>query len=92
MSKKRKKKQAAQQAPRAAQAKTTHEPAAKAKSAAPANTTRRWIWPVAIVALVAAALLLSQTLFSQGKARPTEPWTLTILHTTDVEGYLDPCG
>jgi 2',3'-cyclic-nucleotide 2'-phosphodiesterase (5'-nucleotidase family) len=45
-----------------------------------------------IVVLVAAALLASQTLFGQGKARSTSPWTLTILHTADVEGYLDPCG
>ena len=91
MSKKRKKKQTAP--PQAAKQRDT-KPASesKKKTAAPAGNARRWVWPVAIVVLVAAALLVSQTMFGQDKSRPTGPWTLTILHTTDVEGYLDPCG
>jgi len=91
VSKKRKKKQTTQPRP-AKQRNTKAANESKKEVAAPAGNARQWVWPVVIVALVAAALLLSQTLFSQGKARPTEPWTLTILHTTDVEGYLDPCG
>jgi len=94
VSKKRKKKQS----PRAAQGRSAQASAAKpktdskAKSSAPTGESRRWVWPVVIVALVAVALLISQALLGRDKPGTTGPWTLTILHTTDVEGYLDPCG
>jgi anti-sigma-K factor RskA len=100
VSKKRKKKQAAKQAPRPAQAKGVQErdtkpkigTKSKTKSAAPAGKARRWVWPAVFALVIVAALVIAQALVRQSAARPSGPWTLTILHTTDVEGYLDPCG
>ncbi|GAB4505965.1 MAG: hypothetical protein Kow00123_01030 [Anaerolineales bacterium] len=93
MAKKRKKKQT-QQAPRPAQAaakKGEAKPKPKKKTA-PGAGIKRWIAPVALALVVVAALITAQALIRRNAARPTGPWTLTILHTTDVEGFLDPCG
>lgn len=101
MAKKRKKKQTAKQTPRPAQAaaikkgeaKPEAKPAAKpAKKPSPSAGIKRWIAPLALAVVVVAALITAQALIRRNAARPTGPWTLTILHTTDVEGYLDPCG
>ncbi len=95
MTKKRKKKQAAKQAPRPAQTPTTKKGKAKPKpkkKAAASPGIKRWIAPIALALVVVAALITAQALIRRNAARPTGPWTLTILHTTDVEGYLDPCG
>ncbi|MGB9593001.1 MAG: hypothetical protein ACPL7R_02545 [Anaerolineae bacterium] len=95
MAKKRKKKQTVQQAPRPAQTPTSKKGEAKPKpkkKAAPSAGIKRWIAPVALALVVVAALITAQALIRRNAARPTGPWTLTILHTTDVEGYLDPCG
>ncbi|MBC7258638.1 MAG: hypothetical protein H5T65_05280 [Chloroflexi bacterium] len=91
MAKKRKKKQVPKQAPRTAQAAKKAEPKPKPK-AGERSSIRRWIAPVALALVVVAALITAQALIRRNAARPTGPWTLTILHTTDVEGYLDPCG
>lgn len=93
MAKKRKRKQT-QQARRPAQT-TVKKGEAKAKperKAAPSPGIKRWIAPIALALVVVAALITAQALVRRNAARPTGPWTLTILHTTDVEGYLDPCG
>ncbi len=93
MAKKRKKKQT-QQTPRPAQSaakKGEAKPKPKKKTA-PGAGIKRWIAPVALALVVVAALITAQALIRRNAARPTGPWTLTILHTTDVEGYLDPCG
>jgi len=95
VAKKRKKKQAAQQAPRPAQTPTGKKGEGKPKpkkKAAPRAGIKRWIAPVALALVVVAALITAQALIRRNAARPTGPWTLTILHTTDVEGYVDPCG
>ncbi len=94
MAKKRKKKQTAKQAPRPTQSPTTKkgESKPKPKKSAPSSGIKRWIAPVALALVVVAALITAQALIGRKAARPTGPWTLTILHTTDVEGYLDPCG
>lgn len=100
MAKKRKKKQTAKQAPRPAQAtpqKGEPKPEAKPKGtpkkkAAAGPGIRRWIAPVALALVIVAALITAQALIRRNAARPTGPWTLTILHTTDVGGYIDPCG
>lgn len=91
MAKKRKKKQVPKQAPRTAQAAKKAEPKPKPKTGE-RSSIRRWIAPVALALVVVAALITAQALIRRNAARPTGPWTLTILHTTDVEGYLDPCG
>ena len=98
MAKNRKKRTAARRPERSAQAQAAKQHGTKGKtmsapkSPAPTADARRWVGPVAIVLVIAAALLVSQTLFGKEAARPATPWTLTILHTTDVSGYLDPCG
>ncbi len=94
MAKKRKKKQTPGQAPRPAEATTQKgetKPKPK-KKAAPSAGIKRWIAPVVLALVVVAALITAQALIRRNAARPTGPWTLTILHTTDVEGYVDPCG
>ena len=88
MSKTQKKKPAAKETQGATEVKAEASP----KAAAPTGTPRRWVWPGVIVLVVAGALLVSQTLFGNDAVKPSTPWALTILHTTDVEGYLDPCG
>ena len=91
MAKKRKKKQVPKQPQRTARAAKKAEPKPKPK-AGERSPIRRWIAPVALALVVVAALITAQALIRRNAARPTGPWTLTILHTTDVEGYLDPCG
>ncbi|GEM_PF-3160059 len=91
MAKKSKKKQVPKQPQRTAQAAKKAEPKPKPK-AGERSPIRRWIAPVALALVVVAALITAQALIRRDAARPTGPWTLTILHTTDVEGYLDPCG
>lgn len=95
MAKKRKKKQAVKQTPISAQTPTTKKGEAKPKpkkKAAASPGIKRWIAPIALALVVVAALITAQALIRRNAASPTGPWTLTILHTTDVEGYLDPCG
>ncbi|MDH7487951.1 MAG: hypothetical protein QHH80_00380 [Anaerolineae bacterium] len=92
MAKKRKKKQT-QQAPRPAQSTAKKgEAKPKPKKATPSAGIKRWIAPIALALVVVAALITAQALIRRNAARPTGPWTLTILHTTDVAGYIDPCG
>jgi hypothetical protein len=91
VAKKRKKKQVPKQPQRTAQAAKKAQPKPKPK-AGERSPIRRWIAPVALALVVVAALITAQALIRRNAARPTGPWTLTILHTTDVEGYLDPCG
>lgn len=93
MAKKRKKKQVAKRLPQPAQAQAPSAKKDKPKArAAKGSKSRRWIAPVALALVVVAALITAQALIRRNIARPTGPWTLTILHTTDVAGYLDPCG
>lgn len=95
MAKKRKKKQAVKQTPISPQTPTTKKGETKPKPKKKAATSpgiKRWIAPIALALVVVAALITAQALIHRNAARPAGPWTLTILHTTDVEGYLDPCG
>lgn len=98
MSRKRKKKQTARQAAHPARGQSAEardkrvKTESKKRSAAPAGNVRRWAWPAAAVLLAVVSILVAQALLGGGGSRPAGAWTLTILHTTDVEGYLDPCG
>ena len=91
MSNKRKKKQAAQrraQSQQQHQTKQTADPQKKPTG----RSTPRWLWPAVAGILVVAALVVAGALVRPSLSKPTGPWTLTILHTTDVAGYIDPCG
>lgn len=94
MAKKRKKKQSAKQPSRSAQpaAKRSDARPKSGKKAAPSSGIKRWITPIALALVVIAGLIIAQALIRRDASRPTGPWTLTILHTTDVEGFIDPCG
>lgn len=94
MAKKRKKKQSAKQIPRSAQptAKRGDTRPQSKKKAASSSGIKRWIAPIALALVVIAGLITAQALIRRNASRPTGPWTLTILHTTDVTGFIDPCG
>lgn len=93
MAKKRKKKQSTKQIPRSAQPTAKRgEATPKPKQALPSLGIKRWIAPIALALVVIAGLIAAQALIRRNASRPTGPWTLTILHTTDVTGFIDPCG
>lgn len=94
MAKKRKKKQSGKQPSRPAQpaARRGDTRPKSEKKAAPSSGIKRWIAPIALALVVIAGLIIAQALIRQDASRPTGPWTLTILHTTDVGGFIDPCG
>ena len=94
MTDKRKKKQAARRRAQSQQQREQHQAgqAAGPQKQPSSHARPRWLWPAVAGVLVVVALVVAGALVRPSLSKPTGSWTLTILHTTDVAGWLVPCG